>query len=423
MKFKFLSPVGFGLMSCLLAQLMMTPVYAAKKSMAIVPVLPANISVKDQELLPQAIKEELQTKHKMTLADEQAVSDYFNQESQGSSAISEGDQHYIEAKQSYLQFNNNDAAKSIQLALNQYAINPGTQGGFFQAYLLQALMEDEKGESAKAKKGMENAIAHNLMQTELTDTFFSPRFRQMFKTVREGYLKNHEVTQVRVQVAGANTNHDIFMNGVPVGHGPEVILQAMPEQILYLQAGTQGKLYQTKPRASADNHIKIRSQLVKNKNASDQAYGFSSQIPNVAKEAQWLGQTVKTSKVVLLATQKLKGSYDVGVSVVDSQSGKLTEAKHFELNNFKNDSLKVGALIAQYLTSLEKNDYVEVTEDSMPIVMGQKKSNALLLGVLGGVLVAGVSSVVLLSGSSSSNPNSGVDVDLPPDSVDHSTTE
>lgn len=412
-----MSPLGFGVMSCLLGQLMILPVQAARKTFAIVPVLSNEVVAKDQGLLPEALKLELADKHKVHLADEQALTDYFTQESQGDASVSEGDQHYIEAKQSYLQFNNKAAEKSLQQALTKYAVDPGTQGGFYQAFLLQALMEDEKAQSSKAKKSMENAIAHNVSQTELNDTFFSPRFRQMYKIVRDEYLKKNPATTVSVQVVGTNSTSPIYANGVDVGHGPTAQIQVVPEQILFLQAGDQGKLYQTKPRKEQDNHIKIRSQLGKGKNASGMSYGFAAQTPNLVKEAQWLGRTAKASHIVLLSSQKIKAGYDVGLSVVDSQSGKITETKHFELANFKKDAAQASSVMAQYIVDLEKKDYVDEPEDSLPIVIAQKKSSALLLSVLGGVLVAGVTGAVLLAESSIS-PNSGVEIDLPPDAVD-----
>ncbi len=395
---------------------MLSPVQAARKTMAIVPVLPTEVSAKEVAPLSEALKLELKDKHKTNLADEQALIDYFTQEALGDSSVSEGDQHYIEAKQSYLQFNNKDAEKSLQQALTKYAVDPGTQGGLYQAYLLQAVMEDEKGQSSKAKKSMENAITHNLSQAELSDTFFSPRFRQMYKTVRDEYLKSNTVAAVSIQVVGVNSTSSIYANGVDVGHGPVAQIQAVPEQILFLQAGGQGKLYQTKPQVEKDNHIKIRSQLSKGKNASGLEYGFASQTPNLIKEVQWLGQTVKAANVVLLNSQKIKGAYDVAVSVVDSQSGQVTEPKHFQLASFKKDATQASTLMAQYILELDKKDFVDAPEDSMPIVIGQKKSNALLLGVLGGVLVASVVGAVLLGGSTS--PNSGVEINVPVDTVD-----
>lgn len=411
-----LSPLSLGILGCLIAQLVVMPVQAAKKSLALIPVVGSNALVAEQNQLWMAVKDQLQTKQKMHLADEDKLKEYFIHESQGESTISEGDQLFIEAKQSYLQFDNKKAESVLDKAIEHYASNPGTQGGLYQAYLLKAQLEDDNNQSSKAKKSIENAISQNPGVTELSDTFYSPRFRQKYKSVREEFVKNTPLTNLKVTVLGDGNTQDIFLNGENLGKGPQIQVQVIPDRIQFLQAGHSGKLYRIQPHVQDNNEIKIRSKLNKTKGSEVLAYSFSSQTPNLAREAQWMGKNVEANTVVLLSAQKNKKGLEMVVTALDVTSGQLTEPKSFEFTNFTNELPRVAPAMANYINSLKATDFTQDQDMAVPIVDGEKKSKA-WIWVVGGVVVAGTVAGIILA-TSKKDPNAGVSILLPPDAVE-----
>jgi len=413
MKTRFFWFVSWGLVSILSGQLVVMPVQAARKALAIVPVYATTSTTKDVPALYSQLKNELLQTQQQKLVSDDDLLDYFAQEEQGSESISAGDQLYIEAKQSYLQFDNKKAEKLLNEALLKYAQNPGTQGGFYQAYLLLAFMEHENGQGTKAKKHIENALSYHPNASQLTDSFFSPRFCQTYKAVAEEFTKNHPTTLVSVQVIGQNDNSAVFVNGIQQGFGPKVEVSAVLDQNLFVQAGSMGKLYQVKPRQGQDNKIKIRGKLVKNKSSQGLAFGFPSNLPNLTQESRWLGKNVNASQVALLSFQNAK---TVDLSVVDVATGKVAETRSFELNQQDQGFGQTSKVMARYLVSLDKKDFKDNAEDGMPIVSeSQKKSNGWLWATAGVALAAGVGGALLLGGSSSgASTTSDVQVELPP---------
>ncbi len=234
--------------------------------------------------------------------------------------------------------------------------------------------------------------------------------------MREEFVKNTPLTPLKIVVLGEGSTQNIFLNGENLGKGPEAMVQVLPERVQFLQAGNAGKLYRIKPHVQDNNEIKIRSKLNKSKGTDALAYGFSSQTPNLAREAQWLGKNVKASTVILASAQKNKNGVEMIFTAVDTESGKLTEPKSFEFTHISNETPRVAPAIASYIKGLKKTDFTQDQDMLVPIVDGDKKSKA-WIWVLSGVVVAGTIAGVVYA-TTKEDPNTDLSILFPPDAVD-----
>lgn len=394
----------------ILGQIVAFPVLAARKKFVLVPVYQSGNSEKQIELAYQSFSERLENERKIKLVEQSKVLDYFLKEQTGDVSVSEGDQLYYEAKQDYLQFQTKQALKKLEKAFEKYELDPGHQGGAFQAYLLKALIELEKGQASKSRKSLSKAVMSNLNQEELKDNFYPPRFRKMYSSVYKQIVKEEKITNILVQVVGKNKVSSVFANGVPIKRGPEVSIKAIAEQPLFLQAGIEGKLYKVKPKFEQENKIRIRGKF---KNSTKgQSFGFESTTPNLVQESQWLAKDVAAEQVILMYLQKHQAGERLSVTVIDAAKGHLTEPKHFEMASVKKDIDQATQFAAQYVANLSKKSFSPSQSDSMPIIIGQKKSSKAIWAILGAtVIAAGVTTFVVAGGGDS--PDAGVRVTLP----------
>jgi hypothetical protein len=223
-------------------------------------------------------------------------------------------------------------------------------------------------------------------------------------------------------IRATGKNDPIYVNGVSRGAGADVIIKFPEDVVQLVTAGTSVRapvLKTTKDKVVVSG----RNDAGAPPTAAKQPIGFKpADMDALVEQARVLGESVGANQVVLVALDELKLDYRLKVTVVDVRKGSYRTPKVFEFVDLVDDADKTVAMAAEYLSQGKVTEVIKVRDRREATGKKPVFNNPVFLGIVGALVVGGVTAGVLMMGGGGSGSGSTGSTDSSSDSSDTTTS-
>lgn len=293
-----------------------------------------------------------------------------------------GDVIYLDGERQFLNLEYENTLKTCDLALAQFAKNPGVQNGINKVWVLKAQVYLKQGKEADATRAFEKAIAAALFQKELDDYFYHQPIRVAYSRAYQDYISKTSTTELTIQVKG-DKSVPVYLNGAKIGSGPQVQATVPVGSVQLAAAGD--------PAIVTRIEAQKKSMTVQLDKKEIKKSGSMNRID----DALSLGQSVNADLAVMMSLEKDQPNYKLGLRVVDVNARSATPLTRLEIENIRQDTDSAAAAAAHHILSVPEKKFAEIPGDKSK----KKTPKALLYGVIGVLVVgAGVGAALGMGG-------------------------